>query len=310
MYDTEPLPADHPFRSLENAVLTPHLGASTEEAQQNVALEIAAAVRAALLEGDFSRAVNAPGVGGERMRRLRPLMELAERMGRIGAALAGERLERVEVRYAGKEEDNLRPLAAAAMIGALSQVVGQRAVNFVNALHLAAGRGIAVERTRLAPRNDYAEYLELRLSGAGEGVRVGGAVLEGAHPRVVRIGDYQVDIVPRGDLVLLRNRDVPGVIGRVGTALAGAGINIGQYHVARLQAGGRGARCHRGGRPAQSGDHRDAPRPARSDRGPAGGTRLTRPCGRGLRQGHSSRDTILRPAPPERPWHESRPRTR
>lgn len=238
VYDTEPLPADHPFRSLENAVLTPHLGASTEEAQQNVALEIAAAVRAALLEGDFSRAVNAPGVGGERMRRLRPLMELAERMGRIGAALAGERLERVEVRYAGKEEDNLRPLAAAAMIGALSQVVGQRAVNFVNALHLAAGRGIAVERTRLAPRNDYAEYLELRLSGPGEGVRVGGAVLEGAHPRIVRIGDYQVDIVPRGDLVLLRNRDVPGVIGRVGTALAGAGINIGQYHVARLQAGG------------------------------------------------------------------------
>jgi D-3-phosphoglycerate dehydrogenase len=238
VYEVEPLPAEHPFRTLENAVLTPHLGASTEEAQQNVALEIAAAVRAALLEGDLSRAVNAPGVGGERMRRLRPLLDLAERLGRIGAALAGERLAKVEVRYAGREEDDLRPLAASAMIGALSKVVGQRAVNFVNALHLAAERGIAIERTRLSPRNDYAEYLEVRLSGAGEGVRVGGAVLEGAHPRVVRIGDYQVDILPRGDLVLLHNRDVPGVIGRVGTALAESGINIGQYHVARLQAGG------------------------------------------------------------------------
>jgi D-3-phosphoglycerate dehydrogenase len=238
VYQTEPLPADHPLRTLDNVVLTPHLGASTEEAQQNVALEIAAAVRAALLEGDLSRAVNAPGVGGERMRRLRPLLDLAERMGRIGAALASERLARVEVRYAGREEDGLQPLAAAALIGVLSEVMGGGVVNVVNAMHLARGRGIAVERTRLSPRDDYAEYLELRLTGEGDSARVGGAVLEGAHPRVVRIGDYRVDIIPRGDLVLLRNRDVPGVIGHVGSALAAAGINIGQYHVARLEAGG------------------------------------------------------------------------
>ncbi len=239
VYSTEPLPADHPLRSLENAVLTPHLGASTEEAQQNVALEIAAAVRAMLLEGDLSRAVNAPGVGGDRMRRLRPLLDLAERLGRIGAALAGARLQTVQVRYAGREEDGLQPIAAAALIGVLSEVVGHGAVNVVNAMHLATGRGIAVERTRLSPRDDYAEYLEVRLTGAEESIRVGGAVLEGAHPRIVRIGEYHVDIQPRGDLVLLRNRDVPGVIGRVGTALAAAGINIGQYNVARLEAGGQ-----------------------------------------------------------------------
>jgi len=238
VYPEEPLPADHPLRGLDNVVLTPHLGASTEEAQQNVALEIAAAVRAALLEGDLSRAVNAPGVGGDRMRRLRPLLDLAERLGRIGAALAGERLAQVEVRYAGREEDGLQPLAASALIGTLSQVVGRKAVNVVNALHIAAERRIAVERTRLSPRDDYAEYLELRMTGAGGGVRVAGVVLEGAHPRIVRIGEYRVDIVPRGALILLRNRDVPGVIGQVGTALAKAGINIGQYHVARLEAGG------------------------------------------------------------------------
>ncbi|HEX5004111.1 MAG TPA: hydroxyacid dehydrogenase, partial [Gemmatimonadales bacterium] len=145
VYTTEPLPADHPFRSLENAVLTPHLGASTEEAQQNVALEISAAVRAALLEGDLSRAVNAPGVGGERMRRLRPLLDLAERLGRIGAALAGARLRTVQIRYAGREDDGLQPVSASALIGVLSEVVGHGGVNVVNAMHIATGRGIAVE---------------------------------------------------------------------------------------------------------------------------------------------------------------------
>jgi len=238
VYAEEPLPADHPLRALDNVVLTPHLGASTEEAQQNVALEIAAAVRDALLEGDLSRAVNAPGVGGDRMRRLRPLLDLAERLGRIGAALAGDRLAAVEVRYAGREEDGLHPLAAAALIGTLSHVVGRKAVNVVNALYIAAARGIAIERTRLSPRDDYAEYLEVRLTGAGGSVRVAGAVLEGAHPRIVRMGDYRVDILPRGALILLRNRDVPGVIGQVGTVLGRERINIGQYHVARLEAGG------------------------------------------------------------------------
>ena len=238
VYEHEPLPADHPFRSLDNVVLTPHLGASTEEAQQNVALEIATAVRAALSEGDFSRAVNAPGIGGERMRRMRPLLELAERLGRLGVALAGERLASVEVRYAGREQDALRALAASAMIGALSEVVGRKAVNFVNALHIAAGRGIMTERTRLAPRGDYAEYLELAFAGQGGGIRVAGVVLEGAHARIVRIGEYRVDIATRGCLVILRNRDVPGVIGRVGSALGAAGINIGQYYQARLEAGG------------------------------------------------------------------------
>ena len=85
VFEQEPLPADHPLRALDNVVLTPHLGASTAEAQHNVALEIAEAVRAALLEGDLSRAVNAPAIGGEEMRRLRPLLELAERLGRLAS---------------------------------------------------------------------------------------------------------------------------------------------------------------------------------------------------------------------------------
>lgn len=238
VYEQEPLPADHPLRALENTVLTPHLGASTEEAQQNVALEIAAAVRDALVDGDLTRAVNAPGIGGDRMRRLRPMLDLAERIGRIGAALVDHRLAHMEVRYAGREDDGLQSLAAAVVIGALGEVVGRQSINVVNALHLAEGRGIVLERTLLAPRDDYAAYLEVRMSGEQGAVRVAGAVLEGAHARIVRIDEYRVDIVPQGDLILLRNRDVPGVIGQVGTALAKAGINIGQYSVSRDVAGG------------------------------------------------------------------------
>ena len=93
-------------------------------------------------------------------------------------------------------------------------------------------------RTRLSPREDYAEYVELRLNDAEDSLRVAGAVLEGAHLRIVRIRDYHVDILPKGYIVLLKNRDVPGIIGQVGTALAKASVNIGQYHVARLEAGG------------------------------------------------------------------------
>jgi D-3-phosphoglycerate dehydrogenase len=238
VYAEEPLPADHPLRALDNVVLTPHLGASTVEAQQSVALEIADAVRAALLEGDLSRAVNAPAIGGEEMRRLRPALELAERLGRLASCLADGAVGRVQVFYSGDAEQALRPLTVSAMIGVMSTAVGRSTVNFVNALHLAASRGIAVEQVRAAAHGDYAEYVEVRLAAAGGEALVAGALLAERHARVVRVGAYHVDVVPRGTLVVIRNRDVPGVIGRVGTVLGGAGVNIGEYHQARLSAGG------------------------------------------------------------------------
>jgi D-3-phosphoglycerate dehydrogenase len=238
VYDQEPLPRDHPLRSLPNVVLTPHLGASTAEAQQNVALEIAEAVRSALLDGDLSRAVNAPAIGGEEMRRLRPLLALAERLGRLAAGLAGGAVERVEVSYAGAGEQALRPLAATALVGVLANVVGDRNVNLVNAVHIAESRGIKVRRVRHDARGDYADYVEVRLARKGVDVTVGGAMLAQGHPRVVRIGEHRVDVAPRGTLVILRNRDVPGVIGRVGTLLGEAGVNIAEYYQSRLEAGG------------------------------------------------------------------------
>ncbi|HEX6559706.1 MAG TPA: phosphoglycerate dehydrogenase [Longimicrobiales bacterium] len=238
VYEEEPLPADHPLRSLANVVLTPHLGAATAEAQQNVALEIAEAVRAALIDGDLSRAVNAPAIGGEHMRKLRPLLVLAEQLGRLAAALTTGAPERLEVRYGGTLADAARPLTSSALVGVLSEIVGRHGVNFVNAIHLAEARGIQLERANINTHRDYGEYLELRLSSQLHKTVVAGALLSEQHSRVVRINGFHVDVQPRGTLLVLRNRDVPGVIGRVGTLLGNASINIGEYHQARLEAGG------------------------------------------------------------------------
>jgi D-3-phosphoglycerate dehydrogenase len=237
VFAEEPLPADHPLRGVEGAVLTPHLGAATDEAQHNVAVEIADAVRAALAEGDMSRAVNAPAIGGEEMQRLRPLLELADRLGRIAAVLAGGAAEALAVRYSGPVDIVVRPIAAASVCGALRHVVGAGAINMVNALHIAESRGIELERSRVGTHGPYEEFIELRLRTSTGEARVAGALVAGRHPRVVRINRYRIIVRPRGSLVLLQNRDVPGVIGRVGTLLGAAGINIAEYQQARLQAG-------------------------------------------------------------------------
>jgi D-3-phosphoglycerate dehydrogenase / 2-oxoglutarate reductase len=237
VYAQEPLPPDHPLRGLERAVLTPHLGAATGEAQHNVALEIAEAVRAALADGDLTRAVNAPAIGGEEMRRLRPLLELAERLGRIAAAMAPGAPEQLVVRYSGPDDVVVRPIAASTAAGALRHVVGAGAINMVNAIHIAESRGMTVERSRVGTHGPYEEFIEVRMRTADGEARVAGAVVAGRHPRIVRIDRYRVVVRARGTLIILRNRDVPGVIGRVGTLLGAAGINIGEYHQARVQAG-------------------------------------------------------------------------
>jgi D-3-phosphoglycerate dehydrogenase len=238
VFEQEPLPADHPLRALDNVVLTPHLGASTAEAQQNVAIEIAEAVRAALVDGDLARAVNAPGLGGDEMRRLRPLLDLSERLGILAAALAEGGIARLEVRYSGSATSGLRLVTATVLTGALSRVVGARAVNTVNALHLASAHGIRVDQVQLDARGAFAEQVEIRAATDVGETRVAGALLGESHPRIVLIDDFRVDMVPHGTLLVLRNQDVPGVIGRVGTVLGDAGINIAGYHQSRLGAGG------------------------------------------------------------------------
>lgn len=238
VFDAEPLPAEHPLRGVPNLVLTPHLGASTRDAQRNVAVEACEAVRDALVTGDLSAAINATSVGGAGMRELRPLLLLADRLGRLGRALVPGALTSLEIRYTGPRAEAPRPLLLAALQGALRDVVERRAINLVNAQHVAAERGIETAWTMVDGRGELGEEIELRLEGGERSIRVGGALLGETHGRIVRIGPFRVDVAPRGVMLVLRNRDVPGVIGRVGTLLGEASVNIAEYHQARLQVGG------------------------------------------------------------------------
>jgi D-3-phosphoglycerate dehydrogenase len=239
VFAEEPLPADHPLRRLDQVILTPHLGASTGEAQREVAREIAQGVRDALLFGDLSRAVNAPSIGGDEMQRLKPLLSLATKLGLVVRAMSSGPIKSVELRYAGDRDNVLRPLTAATMIGLLMEVVGRKAVNFVNALHLAQERGKVIKRVRTDRLQAYGEYLEIKVVGAKFEFTAAGALLSEEHPRIVQLGDYYVDVDPYGCLVILRNADVPGVIGSVGTLLGESGINIAEYHQARHRPSGQ-----------------------------------------------------------------------
>lgn len=238
VFVNEPLEEDSPLRDAPNLVLTPHLGASTSEAQELVATEIAEAVRAALAEGDLSKALNAPAISGDSMRALTPLFELGQALGYLAFALAPGAVEEIEVRYAGEADEALEPLTAYVLVGLLRNVLGSEEVNLVSAGHLASQRDIGVARTRLSRHADYTEYVELVIGAERGELLLAGALLGDTHPRIVRIADYHVDVVPEGTLVVLKNEDVPGVIGRVGTLLGDHDINIAGYHQARLSKGG------------------------------------------------------------------------
>lgn len=238
-YVTEPLPDDSPLREAPNLVLTPHLGASTAEAQELVAVEIAEAVRDALVEGDLSRALNAPAIGGEELRRLRPLLDLGEKLGLVACVLAHGGIREVDVRHVGGGGEDLKPLSAAVLTGVLTQILGSEEVNFVSSLHLAHARGMVVTTSLMDHSHDYGEFLEVVLDTEDGSVRVAGALLgDQHHPRIVRIDHFELSVIPRGTLLVLRNRDVPGVIGKVGTLLGSHGLNIAEYYQSRMEAGG------------------------------------------------------------------------
>lgn len=238
VYGNEPLEEGSSLRGAPNLLLTPHLGASTAEAQELVATEIAEAVRAALAEGDLTRALNAPAIGGETLRALGPLFDLGRQLGRLGCALAPGGLVGVEICYAGGSEEALRPLSSYVLMGLLENILGEDQVNFVSAAYMAKQRGIGVSRAQFARHTDYTEFVEVVVKAERGDLRFAGALLGETHARIVRIGEYHVDIVPAGTLIVLKNHDVPGVIGRVGTLLGDHEINIAEYHQARQAKGG------------------------------------------------------------------------
>jgi D-3-phosphoglycerate dehydrogenase len=241
VYSHEPLEATSPLRTLPNVVLTPHLGASTAEGQHNVAVDVCEAVRDALLSGELSRAINVVGGLDGRWEEIRPALVLTRRMATIGRAILADRGSRavdsisLKVGRDLSEAGNL--LVASAAAGALDSIIDGVRLNLVNARSLAENRGIDLSvATAHSQVPDNGGQVTVRC-GRNE-VVIAGVAPEGSGPRLTRIDGFIVDVTPRRTLLVLTNADVPGVIGRVGTLLGDAQVNIAEYHQARLTRGG------------------------------------------------------------------------
>jgi D-3-phosphoglycerate dehydrogenase len=233
VFAEEPPPPEHPLLKLDNFVCTPHLGASTEEAQSAVAIAVAEQVAAFLVDGVVQNAVNAQGVPREVLDRLGPYLPLAERLGHLAAQLAAGGLGEVEVEVAGELAGApTRPLAARVLVGLLRAFLDVP-VNEVNAASVARERGITLREVRSEEPQDYASLVTVTLRGSGEPVRVGGTVYGRNDARIVRVGDFRVEGVPDGDAILCENEDRPGVVGNLGGVLGAAGINIARISLSR-----------------------------------------------------------------------------
>ncbi|MFL5614432.1 MAG: phosphoglycerate dehydrogenase [Gemmatimonadaceae bacterium] len=242
VYQSEPLAPDHPIRQAPNVVLTPHIGASTAEAQRNVAVDVCRAVRDALIHGELSRSINIASVslGDGRWREVQPAMLVAQRAASVTRAILADQglraVRRLSVRCGSALVDAGDLLLSAAAIGVLEGVVETDRLNLINARTLAEGRGLELSVSESQLAAPFA--IEVALSGGMQELAVAGSASPDAAPRLTRIGSFHVDVTPRQTLIVLTNNDVPGVIGRVGTLLGDAGVNIAEYHQARLAQGG------------------------------------------------------------------------
>jgi D-3-phosphoglycerate dehydrogenase len=234
----EPPPAGHPLLQLDQVICTPHLGASTGEAQVNVAVAIAQQVADFLCRGIIQNAVNVPSLSPEVLQVLRPYLLLAEKLGALQAQLATDAPLEVAVQATGEvAEREIRSLAAAVLRGLLGYLL-ESGVNYVNAPAIARERGIRVIEARAPQTGDYLNSISVQLKTATRTVTVEGAVFGADTVRVVKIDGFRMEAVPEGHIVLLHNRDVPGVVGRVGTLLGERGINIAGLELGRERVGG------------------------------------------------------------------------
>jgi D-3-phosphoglycerate dehydrogenase / 2-oxoglutarate reductase len=240
-FSTEPLPADHPLRSQPGVLLTPHLGASTAEAQRNVAVDVCEAVRDALLHGELTRSLNVASVSGAEWRELQPLLLVAQRAAAIARAVLADQgiriVQRIRLRVSPDLVGAGAALLSATCAGVLEGVIDAGRLNLINARSMAEARGIELSIGELADVRTTAT-VDVSLGGGVREIGVAATAPAGGSARITRIGAFHVDVPPRQTMVVLTNHDVPGVIGRVGTALGDAHVNIAEYHQARLAQGG------------------------------------------------------------------------
>ncbi|MEC3884303.1 phosphoglycerate dehydrogenase [Halobacillus litoralis] len=237
VFEEEPA-TEHPLLSLPEVIATPHLGASTIEAQENVATDVSFDVLELLRGGTVKNPVNLPSVSSEMMEKLSPYFKLSERLGVFLSKVAEGTLERVNVYYSGEllEVDTM-PLTRIAVKGILKRHIGER-VNDVNAFKTASDKGITVNEQKSTQTKGFTNLITVEIETDQEKRSLAGTLLNGLGARIVQFDQYSIDVVPEGHLVVIRHTDQPGAIGRVGSLLAEHAINIATMQVGRTNEGG------------------------------------------------------------------------
>lgn len=235
VFEKEP-PRKNPLLKCPEVVATPHLGAATQEAQENVSVAVVQQVIDALRNRAIRNAVNLPSLEPETYRALRPWLTLAERMGLLHTQLFGGRLREVTIRYGGEvTQYPLASLTIAVVKGLLSPICGDAAVNFVNAPTLARERGITVNEAKTTEPRDFTNFVEIEGTQGHEKNRIMGTLFGNQDPRIVKINEFPLDAEPKGYMLFLHNEDRPGVVGLIGTILGRNNVNIAEMTLGRIK---------------------------------------------------------------------------
>jgi D-3-phosphoglycerate dehydrogenase len=240
VYETEPPPKEFPLRDLPQVILTPHLGASTDEAQENVGIEVAEQITDFLLKGAIRNAVNMPSLDAKTYEAVRPYLSLGEKMGRLLAQLAPKSNDRVVIAFGGKAaEVPTEPITRNVLMGFLAQTLGND-VNQVNVKAVASLRGLLVEEIKSTEETDYNEWLHVTVYSGEQKIAAAGTILGAKHqPRIVRLFGQPVEIIPAGVLFLFKNKDRPGIVGYIGTMMGRYNVNIASMSLHRDNEGGQ-----------------------------------------------------------------------
>jgi len=237
VFETEP-PGASPLFDFDNVIFTPHLGASTAEAQTNIAVAVAEQIISYLQSGTIINAVNVPSVTGALLAKLQPYLTLAERMGCLQAQLAKGAIKTVTIKYLGDFQGlDLMPITTAALKGLLTPFLKDD-VNSVNAPVIAKERGIKVTESRSVDAQDFTNLITMHTTASKGSNTVSGTIFGKHEPRIVRINNFRLEVIPEGHLLLIYNIDEPGAIGSIGTVLGQHKINIARMHVSRERKDG------------------------------------------------------------------------